>query len=398
MGFAKRQRGRAGVSRVGALVLLLLLGAAAPAAAADEVLWGPGLTLQTADGAHSFGVGAVLKPQFFWLANDTTGAYADDVAFALRRMRLFLKADLFEGRVAVVLSPGFDQAEPRLYDAFADVRFLDGKLQVRFGQWRRPQLREWTSSLTRLQFVDRSLAWTLFGASRDVGIALHNGYEKAPEFEWFLGVFNGVSTVVPSVKGSVDETTGSVSLTSFTLSNTPKKMHPLVVARFAWNSVGGQGYSEMDLTGGPPRYSVAVAGWFDFDGDDDGQATLGGSLELGMKAHGLSLLAGAYATSTAEDQPFGTQDLQRVGFLVQGGYLIDKAFEPLVRYLWATPYPMDSFASATQEAMAGFNWYQFGNALKWQMDFAWVRNDGGPLPNGDDADDLRLRIQLQTLF
>jgi hypothetical protein len=370
------------------------------AAGVPPVVWDKGLRIQTPDGKHSVGIHGAVQPQFSFLADDTGDDYDEVARFLVKRARVRVSATLFEKRVFTLFQLGFDQAEPRLFDAYADVRFLDGQLQLRLGQWRRPFLREWITPLTALEMVDRSLLTGLFNASRDVGVALHNGYETAPTVEWFLGVFNGTGDrALPTVKGTADESSGTVSLTSFTLSNTPKKMHPMVVARVAWNSEPGLGYQEMDLQGGPPRYSVALAGIFDFDGDDDKlPASLRGSLELGLKAHGLSLTLGGYAWSNAEDHPFGTQDLQRIGAGLQAGYVIAGRYQPTVRFVWAAPWAKDELGDSTIEAAVGFTWYQFANNLKWQTDFAWVRNDGGVLASGDDADDLRFRIQLQAAF
>jgi len=85
-------------------------------------------------------------------------------------------------------------------------------------------------------------------------------------------------------------------------------------------------------------------------------------------------------------------------FDAQIGYVIAGAFQPALRYVWIGNYPVDEFAAAAQEAAVGFTWYQFGNNLKWQADFAWLRNDTGRLASGANADDLRLRLAVQAAF
>jgi len=374
--------------------------AQAQGAAADAVSWGPGFRLQTADGKYSVGIGGYLQPLFLLNADDQGDMYDNTPRFLIRRARVSIPVNLFDKRVYAFVLLGFDEGHPRLFDAFTDVKFLGGQLQLRFGQWRRPFLREWITSATKLEMVERSILTGSFDVSRDIGLALHNGYETAPQWEWFVGVFNGTGdkTATGALKGTVDEARGTVSLAGFKLSNTPAEFHPMLVARVAWNSTGGLGYAEMDLEGGAPRFSVALAGILDFDFDNDAMAGLRGSLEFGMKAYGLSLTVGGYALSNARDQPFGTQDLQRIGVGFQAGYVIARQFQPAVRFAWVAPYAKDELGDSTLEAGLGFSWYAFANNLKLQTDLSWLRNDGGVLASGDDQDDLRFRLQLQVAF
>ncbi|MBM4394393.1 MAG: hypothetical protein FJ087_01730 [Deltaproteobacteria bacterium] len=103
----------------------------------------------------------VARPVRKAVRNDTGATRDEQPAFSVKRARLHFTATLFGGRLQLNLQPGFDNAEPRLFDAFADARFLDGRLQVRLGQWRRPFVRSWMTSYKLLEFAMKAYGLSL---------------------------------------------------------------------------------------------------------------------------------------------------------------------------------------------------------------------------------------------
>lgn len=108
----------------------------------------------------------------------------------MRRMRLVLEGNLHGKNLLYKFQSDFGKGVPSVKDAHVDVR-LSGDAWLRFGQWKRPFSRQQINSSGRLEMTDRSITDKAFGAGRDVGIAIRNDYEKSPEIEWTLGVFNG---------------------------------------------------------------------------------------------------------------------------------------------------------------------------------------------------------------
>ena len=71
---------------------------------------------------------------------------------------------------------------------------------------------------------DRSITDKAFLGSRDIGIAIHNFYEKSPFFEWVVGVFNGTGDGA-KFTGTNDPVTNVV--TGGPLTNIPTKFKPV---------------------------------------------------------------------------------------------------------------------------------------------------------------------------
>jgi hypothetical protein len=89
---------------------------------------------------------------------------------------------------------------------------LADNVWLRAGQWKRPFSRQQIGSSGRLELTDRSITDKAFGAGRDIGLAVHNNYEKSPDLEWALGVFNGTgdgARLVPTFNGDGEVTGGT---------------------------------------------------------------------------------------------------------------------------------------------------------------------------------------------
>src|SRR5262249_21347423 len=149
--------------------------------------------------------------------------------------------------------------------------YIDGEISkgawLRFGQWKRPFSRQQITSSGKLEITDRSITDKAFLGSRDIGVAVHNMYEKSPDFELIVGVFNGSGDGAKCSGGVADPTTGAVSGGAFT--NIPSKFKPVWVARAGINRNGIKGYSEADLEGGPLRFGLAANVAVEGDNDDD---------------------------------------------------------------------------------------------------------------------------------
>jgi hypothetical protein len=117
-------------------------------------------------------------------AADWTGA------FEIRQARLVLDGHLHGKNLKYRVQTDFGRGNPSLRDFLADAH-LGAGVWVRAGQWKRPFSRQFMASSGRLEIPERAITDRAFGTGRDIGVALHNGYEDSPAIEWIVGVWNG---------------------------------------------------------------------------------------------------------------------------------------------------------------------------------------------------------------
>lgn len=272
-----------------------------------------------------------------------------------------------------------------------------GPVRIRFGQWKRPFNRQELVSDFAGQFNERANTADFVGGGRDVGVAVHNGYEKSPEgIEWAFGVFNRFSGGSDRPIITTNCTPGATTIRCVTPAPTtvPDDWGPALVARVGWNSTTFKGYSEGDLEGGPLRYAVAASYKIDLANfSRGGQASKADNLSHGfevdamVKAWGFSLELGGYLQKIkADDAGYGA--------LVQAGmFVIPKHGEIAARFAIApTTGDRDEI-----EARGAFNWYWQGHSWKWATDLGLLQetgNDPVTLESGDPEYQLRTTVQL----
>jgi hypothetical protein len=268
---------------------------------------------------------------------------------------------------------------------------LADKLYLRFGQWKRPFNRMEMVSDYASTFNERAIENELAGAGRDLGIALHDGYEKSPAgFEWVVGVFNGFSGGAdrPSFSTTCTDEDMSIECINSRPANFPNDFAPAIVARAAYNSPNMKGYSESDLEGGPLRYSIGLAYKVDLANFTDGTKDSwsenmkhGVEVDALIKWKGFALHAGAVLMKIQDaDADFGV--------LVQPAYMVvPRTMEVAGRFALVTDKPNDR---NQLEARAAFNYYFKGNAWKLATDGGFLQ-----LTGGDDKPDLQFRAMLQ---
>ncbi|HWN72081.1 MAG TPA: porin, partial [Haliangium sp.] len=121
----------------------------------------------------------------------------NDSVFAVQRGRLTLGGHAFTKDLGYKLQADFGRGSVSLKDFYADYR-IAGDALVRFGQYKRPFSRQQITSSGNLELVDRAITDGYYRAGRDAGVMVHNNYEKSPELEWAVGLFNGTGeNIVP---------------------------------------------------------------------------------------------------------------------------------------------------------------------------------------------------------
>ena len=362
-----------------------------------------GFFIKSADGQSKMTINGRVQSRYQFDGLDGVGDAAEDgsgaddkQSFSIPRARLTLKGHVYGKDLTYKFQTDFGKGLVNLKDFFANYRLSDG-LHIRVGQWKRPFSRQQITSSSKLSLVDRAITDKLFGAGRDIGVALHNNYEKSPEFEWAFGVFNGAS-VKPAIKTTVTvDKVNEVVIATSKMGNTIGRMQPAVVGRVGYNMGGIKGYSEGDHKGGEFRLAVGLGGVWLHSYDDDASAVRA-NLDFIMKVRGLSLSGAAYVAMDETTDAAGETSLgmTSLGLHAQASYLLGDVYQPVVRFEWHMPDEVSASDPDEKVALLGFNWFFKGHSVKWQNDVGLaIHSDGS---GASDRTDLRFRSQLQFAF
>ena len=347
-----------------------------------------GFTLATSD--EEFELKAGIRSQF---RVEVFKADEDDAEveshFLVPRLRLQLEGFAFgeQNGYKVEFDMG-NKGNPALKDFFVNHAFSP-TLQVRAGQWKKPFSRHEIISDFGSEFNERAIANEWAGAGRDVGVAVHNGYEKSPEgIEWAAGLFNGTSEKSGQTVTCTDPADPE-TCTPSAPSNVPADFDPELVARVGWNMGGVKGYSEGDLEEGPLRLGVGASYRLNFnqlrkDADDALLLEHGIELDTLLKVAGFDAQAGLFLLKVGE------ADLD-LGFLVQAGYfVVPRTAEFAARFsLIPDEAAMDE---SLMETRLAFDWYFHGHSFKWATDAGFLSSTAA------ETNDLQVRSQIQLVF
>jgi phosphate-selective porin OprO/OprP len=267
-----------------------------------------------------------------------------------------------------------------------------GAVHLRAGQWKRPFTRAQISADFGLQFLESSLS-TQFATDRlvrDIGLAVHNDYEKTKDgVEWVVGFFNGTGEGARQ-RLTCEDPSDPEGCAISTPSNVPADFDPLVTARIGFNHGGIKGYSEGDVEGGPLRFAAGTGYKLDFnnfDKDAAGDLVLGhaGTLDGVLKVEGFSV-AGAVTFVKV-----GQADAD-LTFFGQSGYLVvPKKLELAARFAQLPEAP--GADDSLQEILGAVTWFFESHSFKWMLDGGVIRHTAG-----EGAIDQQIRTQVQLVF
>lgn len=360
---------------------------------AIEARYQRGLTFSTADRAFELRVS--FRNQIRFDSHRTTDG-DDQFAsrFSVPRSRLQIDGNFLgeTNRYKLEFSMGDLGSFSFVRDIFVEKRISNTPVWIRAGQWKRPFNRQELVSDFYSEFNERANVAAFVGGGRDIGVAIHNDYEKSPEgLEWVFGVFNGFSggSDRPVIASTCPQTTmpGSVLCTTPAPTTVPSDFGPALVARVGWNVGKIKGYSEGDLEGGGPRLAVGLSYKIDLANLASTDALSHGlEIDAMFKRDGLGVLVGGYAMKLK------TADVQ-YGALVQPGYfVIPKHGQVAARFAYA---PVGSQKQI--EGRAAFNWYWEGHSWKWATDVGVVKLTEGSSTMTSPAD-MQLRTMLQAML
>ena len=347
-----------------------------------------GFTLATSD--DEFELKAGVRSQF---RIEVFKADQDDAEFeshfVIPRLRLQLEGFAFgtQNTYKVEFDMG-NRGDPTLKDFFVNHAFNDS-VQIRAGQWKKPFSRHEIVSDFGSEFNERAIANSWAGAGRDVGVAVHNGYEKSPDgIEWAAGMFNGTGEK-PSQTVSCEDPADPETCVPSTPTNVPVDFDPELVARVGWNMGGIKGYSEGDLEEGPMRLGVAAGYRLNFNqlAKDADDALL---LEHGIELDGLLKVAGFDAQAGLFFLKEGDADFE-LGFLLQAGYfVVPKIAEFAARFSLIPDGAAED--EDLMETRLAFDWYFHGHNFKLMTDAGLLTSTAA------ETNDIQVRSQVQLVF
>jgi hypothetical protein len=356
-----------------------------------SVSYNKGIVVESDDGA--FEARLSLRTQF---RLETTRPLEDGAEteshLVIPRARLQLDGHVFGDATRYKLEFGLGDRGSFSFvrDLFVERRL--GGVWVRVGQWKRPFNRQELVSDFASELNERAITAEFVGGGRDLGVAVHNDYEKSPDgLEWALGVFNafsgGSDRPTLTTTCTEDPTTMEIACTNRTPANFPTDFAPAVVVRAGWNHGGIKGYSEGDLDGGPLRVAVGASYKVDL-ADVSGDNSHGAEVDALLAVEGFDLQLGVYLMKLDGIDA-------RLGAFAQAGYfLAPKRAQIAVRGAAAQTEEDRTLV----EARAAFNYYLEGHSLKLATDVGMLQETGEDETGVADDPDLQLRSMVQMTF
>lgn len=396
------------------------------------------LTLKSEDGKNSITFGLTLQARFQFYSEEDVSAKdrksTEDLSLA--RLRPSVGGSLldpkFTYRLHVELAPG----RMELLDFTVNYAFHP-QAQLMGGVYKIPFTRYRMQSNSRLSTVDWSIAPRIFGAERQWGLMLHNGYGAAPQIEYEFGIFTGENNRRSHARGIwlvSGEKTDNPS--SFTDPGKLDEFHPAFVGRIAYNGNGIDVRRETDTHKTGFRYSTALNMVWDPRASAYRDYTLRLAPEFLFKLYGWSLSGIYYLGFYKEDGKLSQTRLALHGAQIGTGYLLHEKVElaGLFAVAMTTAHFRDDTATrgatfidtarrkaadptsgvsssdadavakqygkagemkASYEATLALNVFLIGEVLVWQTDTSWLGDEKIGLARGDD---WRVRTQFQLSF
>lgn len=324
-----------------------------------------------------------------------------------RRIRLSLSGSLLKKELTYLLHLSTAPGSLELMDMYINYQVADN-IQLRYGQFKIPFSRYRIQSYQRLTFADWALVTRYFGAERQLGLALHNGYEKPPRWGYVFGIFNGANARSSHGIG-IAQIFGEKTPNPSNLADPSplEKYHPEIVCHGSYNHNGINVQSDTDEERKGLQYLGAFSLAYDFEPSRHREFSLRLAGEFLVKYLGFSFSSVGYAGYFKRSNNRRTEPAM-TGGLFQTAYRINHLYEISLRYALvdirkilideAAAYIENGIDSdrlyREEELTAGFNIYFSDHAVKWQNDLGCLKYSYG----GYNLTDLIIRSQIQLSF
>ncbi|HOP06223.1 MAG TPA: porin [candidate division Zixibacteria bacterium] len=348
--------------------------------------------------------------QLKYIADDLRGddGYDDRFTMELRRVRPAIAVGLPKKHLTFRLQLSTVSGSLELLDLYSDYSYRKN-LRFRIGQFKTPFTRYRLQSFQSLTFVDWSVLTRWFGAERQRGLAIHNGFTKPAPFSYVVMFGSGVNARASHAIGtSLVYDLPRTNPSDLTESAAGPEFHPELFVHLAHHHGNINVGSDTDASRTGLRYMTAVSFAWDMDPDPYYDCRLRLAPELLVKYSGWALSAIGYG-ATGEIYEGNDHDPILYGGLLQAAYRIDQRWELAARF--AAADASDNFyRGAVNKALAddeertilrsqrqatiGLNVYIDEHICKLQTDFGWLRN----YDSEGSTDDYEIRSQLQLTF
>lgn len=408
------------------LTAVIFLAALATVALAPSVVSAQPGDVTVKDGFLSLGLNVQMFYQYLEkdMGEEVHPEYSSQ--FKWRRIRPTATGHLLDDDLRFYLHLNVAPGALELMDFYVDYTFFP-EVRLRVGQYKVPFTRYRIQSYSNLQFVDWAIVTKYFGAERNLGISLHNGYEKPMPIEYEIGLFTGRNSRTSHGVGISQVTGEPVTNPSDLVEPAAQdEFHPAVGAHMAYNYDNIQTAYETDFEKTGFRFAAGASAVWDANPVPYRDFSLRVAPELLMKFYGISLSGNYYMGFDEPDGEMARTALSMTGFLVNASYLISKWVEVSARYaqvdtdkkfredamdraqdiISAESDPETAEALADQYANVGrikseneitacVNIYLVGRKLKLQNDASWL---GHVNHDDEEKQDFRFRTQLQLAF
>ncbi len=386
-------------------VFILLLSITSLFAGDSSSSPGP-LEIHSEDSSHSLRLQLVGQIRFNYENRDQGDdeCREDSHTMEVRRIRLTFSGHVYKPALAYKIHLSTSPGSIELMDFMIDYAFNEN-FKLRFGQFKIPFTRYRIQSFQRLTFVDWSIVSRYFGAERQIGFSLHNGYENPSRLGYALGLFSGDNARVSHAVGLPEYYNETLVNPSDLSGPGPKaEFNPEIIAHLSYNSPGMDVRSDSDTDRGGLRYSFAASFAWDLDPRPHHDFSYRFAPELLIKLRGLSFFAVAYA-GYAEVGDNESNKLVISATLFQTAYRINQRLGASLRYAWvdfdhdlrndaAQFVDIDSKPVRKHEITAGFDFYLIGYQLKWQHNFGLRKDES----SGDDLNHFVYISQFQIVI
>ncbi len=337
-----------------------------------------------------------------------------------RRIRPTLTVSVPEYRISFKLHLSAAPGSIELMDFYSETK-LSSLINFRLGQYKIPFTRYRIQSFQRLTFVDWAIVTKYFGAERQMGLSIHNGYEKLPRWGYVFGLFSGVNARAAHAVGLASiYGEKPVNPSDLSGSSLKSKFHPELVCHASWNGNNIDVSTDADTEGGNLRYSLALSAAWDLNPTDFEDMALRLAPELLCKYRHLSLMGVGYIGFVDMDDSMRIRKAM-TGFLVQTAYCINRRIELSLRYAAididdkitdeallraqaivadtddddiTSQYKNAGNILGEREGTFGVNVYLDGHGFKVQNDIGFARYQR----RDEDRTDWLARSQLQLSF
>ena len=388
---------------------------------------GSKFVLQSPDGGNSLTFGLTVQMLYEYYEKDMGPNEHPEYSsiYRWRRIRPTLRGTMLDGDLRCYLHINAVPGALELMDFNIEYAFRP-EVQLRFGQFKIPFTRYRIHSNKNLQFSDWAIVTRYFGAERQVGFSLHNGYEKPMPFEYELGLFNGLNSRKSHGIGIAEVSGEKVGNPSDLVEPVPyDEFHPSVVCHLAYNYGRIVTSYETDFAKRGFRFAGGASAIWDANPAPYRDFSLRLAPEFLMKVRGFAISGTYYVGFHEKDSVMERTALDMTGAVVQTSYLIGQWVEPAVRYAYVgttSEFRIDasrrasSIIAATdkekreeikgqyanagrlkaeREYTVGLNVYMVRRTLKLQNDMSILQHLAS---DGDIKQDLRFRSQLQLAF